>query len=400
MIKVLNKNSINIKIFVFLVLCFSLFISIVYLIPDSLVEKTVSESLNSLNSEGTYPISFLFTESARLDNYTDILMINRNIQIETRYNFFQNAFYNNGYARYWHGYLVLLRPLLIFFNHQQIRYINIIFLFSLFCFTFSKIRDKFGNINGALFILVNALSLFIFVPFSLQFSSVYYISFIAILFILNEKSDKYDVSTIFLCIGMLVNFFDLLTAPVITLGFPIIYYLKKHDNDKKPREVFSEVIRTIFSWFLGYGLTWLTKWIIASLILQTDVIGSSINQMFFRISGQLEYEKINRITMCDLNFKSYFSPMGLSVFAILLCCIVVLILLFIKFKKNYKILKYNLNYLVISAIPLIWINVLMNHSQIHYWFTYRVLSVFLLGILMFVVNSTNFDFLKEKDGEK
>lgn len=400
MIKVLNKNSINIKIFVFLVLCFSLFISIVYLIPDSLVEKTVSESLNSLNSEGTYPISFLFTESARLDNYTDILMINRNIQIETRYNFFQNAFYNNGYARYWHGYLVLLRPLLIFFNHQQIRYINIIFLFSLFCFTFSKIRDKFGNINGALFILVNALSLFIFVPFSLQFSSVYYISFIAILFILNEKSDKYDVSTIFLCIGMLVNFFDLLTAPVITLGFPIIYYLKKHDNDKKPREVFSEVIRTIFSWFLGYGLTWLTKWIIASLILQTDVIGSSINQMFFRISGQLEYEKINRITMCDLNFKSYFSPMGLSVFAILLCCIVVLILLFIKFKKNYKILKYNLNYLVISVIPLIWINVLMNHSQIHYWFTYRVLSVFLLGILMFVVNSTNFDFLKEKDVEK
>lgn len=400
MIKVLNKNSINIKIFVFLILFFSLFISIVYLIPDSLVEKTVLESLNSLNSEGTYPISFLFTESAQLDNYTDILMINRNIQIETRYNFFQNAFYNNGYARYWHGYLVLLRPLLIFFNHQQIRYINVIFLFSLFCFTFSKIRDKFGNINGALFILVNLLSLFVFVPFSLQYSSVYYISFIAILFILSENSDKYDACTIFLCIGMLVNFFDLLTAPVITLGFPIIYYLKKHDNDKKPGEVFSEVIRAIFSWFLGYGLTWLSKWIIASLILQTDVIGSSINQMFFRISGQLEYEKINRITMCDLNFKSYFSPMGLSVFAILLCCVVVLILLFIKFKKNNKILKYNLNYLIISAIPLIWINVLMNHSQIHYWFTYRVLSVFLLGILMFVVNSTNFYLLKEKNGEK
>ena len=51
--------------------------------------------------------------------------------------------------------------------------------------------------------------------------------------------------------------------------------------------------------------------------------------------------------------------------------------------------------LLVASYPYVWFLVLSNHSQIHFWYTYRAQLVALFGVLMFVTG-----ILKYKGGEE
>ena len=71
--------------------------------------------------------------------------------------------------------------------------------------------------------------------------------------------------------------------------------------------------------------------------------------------------------------------------------VVALVLLIWKKAKDMKTIMAYLPMLLVAAYPYIWYLVMSNHSQIHYWYTYRAQVLTMFGILVFVVN-----ILKEK----
>lgn len=121
------------------------------------------------------------------------------------------------YSRYWHGYLLTLKPLLYVFNFQQIQWMNmfvLILLTLLLCWQFSK--------KGLdLYIFPLAVILFWMqaplIILNLQFTTILFILLIQLNLMLLfedslEKGDRWYV--FFLFSGIIAVFFDFLTYPL------------------------------------------------------------------------------------------------------------------------------------------------------------------------------------------
>ena len=80
---------------------------------------------------------------------------------------------------------------------------------------------------------------------------------------------------------------------------------------------------------------------------------------------------------------------------VLLIVLVAVILVLIKKLKDRRVVQACLPMLLVASYPYVWFLVLSNHSQIHFWYTYRAQLVALFGVLMFVTG-----ILKHKGGEE
>ena len=132
------------------------------------------------------------------------------------------------YARYWHGYLVFLRPLLFFMDYQGIRALtNLGVVFTLLLIIGTLIRQKrycliLPFLCTALFLRPLAIA------FSIQFSSVYYVMIFSLFLILvcrNQMEQDGRYLYLFLINGMITAYLDLLTYPAAALGIPLVFFL-------------------------------------------------------------------------------------------------------------------------------------------------------------------------------
>lgn len=374
-----------------LILFFLLSMILVHLIPSTCVASNAASALETLNNEGGYPRLFFSTEASQLDNVTDIVMIQRNLESEL--GVLQEAM--GGYERYWHGYQIYLRPLLIFFNYTEIRYISVIVFFVLLFLVVVRLYKKLG-IKVALTFLISILSVNIMIiPVSLQFVSVFNISFIFMLILSSDKivNSNY-VPLCFMVGGMLTNFIDFLTVPIVTLGLPLVVYLLLmfEKNEKNWQQILKSSISICVLWFLGYGLCWASKWALSSIITGKNVFSDAINTMFFRTMGNEEYP-VDRWGTLKLNFRIFRSQARSLMWFNLILLLVLLVLACI-YRTNLNKYKQMMFFVVVALFPYLWYFVLSNHSEIHYWFTYRAQIVSLFSILMALVNVINWGKLK------
>ncbi|MBQ8394736.1 MAG: hypothetical protein IJX49_04105 [Clostridia bacterium] len=355
---------------------------LVYCIPVSWLSKNVSESLKVIDSEGTYPTFFFGVLGSRLDNYTDRAMINMNNASLTGNPFYQ-AMNNNGYARYWHGYQVFLRPLLIFFDIRGIRYLGIFVFLILFCAVFAMLCKRV-NVGVALAFLITIASFCIVViPVSLQFSSVFNITFLFMLYLLCFKDitkAKY-VPLAFMIVGMLTSFIDLLTVPLLTLGLPLILYILLNIRNGKDDwwENFKLLIIVCLLWCFGYGFCWFFKWVIASIFTKRNIIQNAIDQIFFRTMGNEKYP-VTRMGTLKKNVETLFE-LGESLPIVLAMVLGGLSILALIFRTTWKRVGLATLFLGIAIFPYVWYFVLANHSNIHAWFTYRLQGMTVFALL-------------------
>nr|WP_277895185.1 hypothetical protein [Enterococcus lactis] len=371
--------------FVFLIASYCVLLTITFVIPQHSIESNAEKSLQMVEKEGMYPsINQGNMLGTRLDNFTDHLMI-RKTKANPELNPLENAMSMADYPRYWHGYQLFLRPLLLVMSLGSIRMIYAAVLFLLIGLT-SYFLIKRSDIYLAIALLIslvigNAAIFF----FSMQFSNIWILTLLSVLLFLTKPQlfkTNQQLFLYFFVIGSLANFFDLLTTPVISWGIPviIIYYVtNKYLMDKRSslsKQVGSFVFTGIF-WGLGYGLTWVTKWILSSIILNKNIVKDAINQILFRTEGNDKYP-LHRLEMLKSNIKLMYPKV-----AILLLLITCLVFLYFAYRKRNSWHPFQLLVLfVLAAVtPYIWYNILANHSQIHYWFTYRTQIITSFAIL-------------------
>lgn len=359
--------------------------TLVYAIPDSAVAARAQAAADTLPERdwafyNSYPTS--------QDTYTDRIMMNQNLETQQQGNPFVAALANKGYARYWHGYQILLRPMLVFLGYDKI--INLCFFVLL------------GLLGAVLFVgqrrLGVAYSLavllsFIFVhgtiiPGSLQYMNTFVLGYggalcALLLYRPGTAGAARFGGTLLFAIGSATAFFDLLTTPLVSLGIPLVTLLCMDWREAKAgaKQGVLGVVRLSALWGLAYGLTWAAKWVVGTLVLQRNVLADALETAQHRTVGENW-----SLTIWDLavggNFRTLFGVVQIFVF-ILLAVLWALLYWKARAPGSRKALAPPL--LLVAAMPYLWYSVLQDHS-LHIMFTFRtqyltLLSVFCLAAL-------------------
>ena len=305
-------------------------------IPNGWVEKNAELSFKTLTAEGEVPVLWITSGGISLDNFTDNTMIRLSVQSSSKQGFISSTLDKRG-GRYWHGFIVVLKPLLIFFQYKQIRFLLAVILFLLTaCSTY--LLKKRTNVYVALAYLLSLICVHIYiVPFSLNFSSVFIIMILALIALCLWPLDKYKwLPTFFLIVGSLTNFFDFLTAPLVTLGFPLVVYyclqISRGNGREEVKVGIFGLFKFTFCWCVGYALTWATRWVLHWIFVGKGIWEDVGDTMLFRTMGNSDYV-LNRVEMWKKNFNMLVSRESVFLaLAIIICVIAV----FLWHKRAYR----------------------------------------------------------------
>lgn len=380
---------------------------LVYCIPEAPMEANAQRSVEIYNYEGVYPQLMWGYKMSQLDNCTDATMILNAIYsglgspVEKAMQVYRTEYrgenqvkslidyvnkvdaetYVCAYPRYWHGYLLILKPLLFFWDVADIRVMNMFFQIALLGYVLLLMKkEEYGKyIPGFLFavILFNPVA----ISLSFQFSTVYYLMLLGIIYVLKHEilSEKKCIF-LFLVSGIATAFFDFLTYPLAALCFPLLFLLLR---EKSWKEVMKKTILYSLIWGIGYIGMWCGKWTIGSILLNRNIWMDAIGRA-------AEYESMNygegKVNALQVVLKNV---MVLAKWPILISGLVIGIYYLKQYLKKgvYRIggLKqrylYFLPYMLISLIPFAWYLAAGTHSYIHYWFTYRELCISVFAIL-------------------
>lgn len=381
-----------------------LLLMIAYLLPVKKMQENLSQSINVLTEEQEYHKVIPGYNSTQLDNFTDSWMLgiavyNNYLPIWKRALTCMSADYGNGplnglahylmepgggineeieYTRYWHGYLVILKPLLLFFNYADLRVLsmmlNILLMFVIFN-TFKDMgfeKEAWGYIVAVLFMMP------VVIPLSIQFSVMFYLTNIA-MWILLKKYDqivkKNGMILYFQIIGMATSYFDFLTYPIASLGVPMVCLLLLNSDNALWSKI-RKIVYLSISWGFGYSAMWAGKWVLSTLILRDNVIANALSQILLRSSHIQNGEKISTIDTWIRNLEFYFEKPYLIL--IIICFIIVIIGIFRNRKQIVSIIVDAIPFLLIAVMPFAWYAFAEQHSYEHHWFTFRGLmtSVF------------------------
>ena len=107
-----------------LILTFFVSMALVFCIPDSWIQDNVNSSIEIMDGEGSYPMYFFYRHNSIMDVHTEEVMYNG--LIPNRIIIHSASVSINQYPRYWHGYMLYLRPLSVLFQITEIRYLGML----------------------------------------------------------------------------------------------------------------------------------------------------------------------------------------------------------------------------------------------------------------------------------
>ena len=393
----------------------TLLLSAVCAMPSGAMDKNLHASADVFAREGIYPVLFPWCNS-RLDSTTDALILlisacdtadspvtqamsgtwNTLSTAETASNVLVQH-YGAGipfdgsepYYQYWHGYQVIIRPLLCMLDYSSIRMLNGVLqtgLLIILC----VLMVRCGMRRYILPYLISVAMLMpVALAMSLQFSSCYYILTLGSIAILLAKDhlDQKD-GLIFLYIGIAAAYFDFLTYPAATLGIPAVFYCCVRKNSPV-RDAFCRGVKVCFAWGVGYGLMWAGKWLFGSLILRKNILAIASDKVTERSSG--DGNMLHNIhAALSANIKTFLhTPVSILVFLLaVIFCIVLLRQLCRKQQTVCYAASVIFPFLVLAVVPIAWYLVTSQHAVIHYWFTNKALMVSVFAGLAALVKAT------------
>lgn len=393
-----------------------------YMLPTARISNHVAESAATFQEEGTYPQIFDWCTS-QLDNYTDALMLLNAVYSGGGYSVIDQAmsiyrihyqdkspaeelvaYYDStyheeeivrGYGRYWHGYLIFLKPALLLLNYDQIRILNLVlqpFLVGILLYILH--RKNMGQ-----YMLPYIFSMIPLMPivtaFSMQFSTVFYLFTLASISVVAKfeylRKNSRDFYFFFI-VGMLTSYFDLLTYPIATLGIPLILYmaLEIENSMVSVKHGIGKTVCFSSAWGIGYIGMWGAKWILGSVLTSDNLIQSGKEAIIFRTSLVANGEKIPLVHLLFKNIVAYLnSPFVIYIVVYMVICGI--IILQTRRMKIEDICKC-FSFLLIGLMPYVWWICAGNHSWIHSWFTNRSMCVSVFAVLcLFRLGCNNID---------
>lgn len=351
---------------------------VAYSFPDEWISDNVGAAVGMLTEEsnmvGGYANYFWHTGFSITDNLTDIRIYEGLLRGGRSVT---DAAMRTDYARYWHGYAVVLRPLMIVLSIVNIRYVNMMALMALFLVCGWKCRERFGWRTAAHFCGGLLMSFLLIAPFCQQYMSVSFLALAGSAAVLcGWKAVRSRAYEFFLLLGSLVCFFDFLTFPVLALGYPLVCCLLQMVGDGEgATPVWKKTFLLSAAWVLGYGLTWIGKGVVGTLLTGENVLGEILSQAAFRTTGAFYTETgavdVSIRSAVLINLETFFMGANAGAFALMLLVEGI----YAVRKGSLKCWPQALALAAVALWPVVWYCVLQNHSRLHFWMTYKQLSV-------------------------
>lgn len=400
-----------------------LLLTLAFCIPEASMRKHAADSVGRMLMSGEQAGDSAFSKYIwkERETYTDAIMIQNALEKVEGRNAYEHAIwayhydldedvwtpeeslkalcsdwntdnmYLHVYARYWHGYLLYLKPLLVLFSWRQIVALGILFqavmMAALLALAIRRGKPGIGAAMLAGFFFMKPVLVLI----SLTMSVCWIITLAAMLIMLlcHDRLEKEKVyPEFFLLIGIMVGYFDFLTYPVVTLGFPLCtYFLLKGGEVLK--ENLGRMIGYSASWGIGYAGMWGMKWIIADLTLHTGTIKDAAWSIIGRTESIGGRSRMNGgWYVISLNLQEYHWKAYLIVAALLAVFALTALAFAVRFLSLGQIAARILPYLLIFCVPFAWIIVVQHHSALHARFTFRIISVAALAVCCIGISLT------------
>ena len=386
--------------FVGLCLIYSVLLVIGCAVPQSAVEANRLWSIQflteeSLNSKSYNPLY----GNTQLDNFSDLLMLNGCVGsagvISYAFSF---------YSRYWNGWFILVKPLLLVGNITVVRVIQSGIFLLLLGTALIMISRKLGYAFSMLFLLALLPARLDIVAVSLEYSHAFWVMLIAVIWLCCGKHSRGAMLFAFFVIGSVVNYVDILTVPVLTLVVPLAVALllnfKAEGADGiSARKFLTFPVLGAVNWGIGYAFTWGAKWLLSTLITGRNVFAIAARAAAFRSRGVADNTDVHPTfgsAMQRIGEQFVYSG-DIFIYAVLaiLTCIVVICLLAKRRKihgpkaislptfKDMGIVSASL--LLTALMPIAWVLGFTQHTWVHASFmTYRILCGTLLCVFFIV----------------
>ena len=396
---------------------------LVNLLPTGRIAFHVRESGSILNGEGDYWLITQGDLSAHLDNYTDAIMLltagytgeesalektAHNYRLALKEGTWGESCMGCGilpddqvklgtYERYWQGFLIVLKPLLLFLNLSEIRSLNMVGILScivLICVLLSR-RQKSAYIFP--YILALCFMNLGTVLVSLQYSTIFYttsIAMIGMLLFFDRKKFQENIWLFFLITGMCTSYFDFLTYPIVALAFPLtLFFLLS--AQKKLLPAIGRLIGYSLLWGIGYSGMWASKWVIATLITGKNQFIKAFSKIRER-SGHDVIDVPFTWTQMMHTMKDYLTN-GSTLY--LLTVFLLLLLILVVLTKGYRQKSHWITTFLLALIslyPFLWYTAAANHSMQHNFFTFKSMAAFLFAIGSCLIPLVDWNRFKKK----
>ena len=303
---------------------------------------------------------------------------------------------NEEYMRYWHGSIIIIKPLLMFLNLEQMHHLNFYILLIMELIVLIMLLKRKHFALSIAYVLGLLATSFWIVPRSLEYTWCYMlmniISAIAIIF----KDDDRKLHKLFFISGILICYFDFFTAETLTILVPILMVLGIRFKEKEEfnfKENILFVIKSLFIWGLAYALMWGAKWLLASIILGESAIPHVLGKAKRRVNGDL-YNKTrddmysgaitrNMYTLYPINIVKRTKDFILPIITYITAQLVIIDY------KNKKKINFLLTMLFVGIIPYIRYLVLANHSYLHCFFTFRAQFTTVMALALILICATS-----------
>lgn len=378
-----------------------------YALPGGPVRAHLADSARTIQEEGLYPSYFGF-KLFQMDNYTDTLMLMEAASADESdplTAMMTNTVYNVdnfetlgedltayldaraagktgeaaglepfSYARYWHGYLIWLRPLFCLMPYTGVRVVQYLVLAGLFAAVLVLLRRRAGLAAAVWFVVSQLLVTVFWVPHQIQYFTCFAVAYAGCVWVL-ARPRRSDL----LCLGLVVlgavtAFCDLLVTPILTLGLPLVcWLLEPQQRLRAGGSQCALVVGGSLSWGVGYGASWALKWVVAGLVTGQSVITDAIHQIGVRTAAdtwhgmELTWRNIIQFVYSTLADRGLFWP--------LVVLFMVAVVLFVRSVRSKAALVRALPLALTAIMPLVWYVVLRTHSIQHGWFTWRALGL-------------------------
>lgn len=394
---------------------------LVYLIPTENIEKHAAATALEFEAEGVNPYYYNMPGITGVrDKYTDALMIqtaaytdpedpvgaamlnsHREISdteltsvFSARYIYGREYDVLTDYGRYWHGYLVFLKPVLLITDYTGWQIVNSVFELAL---TGAALYLMYKR-GLRRYMIPYIFSLVLIEPtvmmINIQNSICYTVMTAGVIavILLKDRLDERAVY-IFMFTGIATSFLDLLTYPLVTLGMPAVFCFCIWENGKV-KDSLLRIVKISASWVLGYGGMWAGKWTAASLVTGRNTFADAIGQAIYR-SGTLHHkdDPDDIFTIYDSISKNLYSCFGnLLGLAFGVFFLALLVLSVVKAAKSRPavpgLLVRALPFAVLALYPFAWYSVIVNHSVIHaFLFPGKILVITALSLSCMLVKT-------------
>ena len=391
---------------------------------QALVQQNLAESIPQFEQEGSYPRP-LYQNSPfyKLDNFTETTILQEAFFMDTAHNpksILENprvklknvpaesdekiaSFIaavngeqsNTSYSYYWMGFRSIVRPLLVLMNYQNIRLLLSLGFYLLLagsCFTLYRHVNL--AVAAAFLLAILGINIAI-VSIELQYASCFYLMFLAMILLPHMKKTRLPYPEFFLIIGACTQFFDFYTTPVITLGAPLLFMLASRDLLKETDHRWKVFLNCTLYWLVGYGATWLIRLALVSVTMQENVFATALDKMsvWTGIAQDSRYADGSVLGAMRSNLMGILNvPNAMMYFA----SAVAIVVLLIKRCQQRRLQRPQFVYLLVAALPILWLAVSYKAACVHYWFQFRSLFILIFGGLLFILSAFKEDNTLEK----